>query len=269
MRHSNRFQTRRAARGGWKVFRARTNIKKQRKQRAQTADVDAFDSSTGIRVGKAMVVMVVLHVLAVAGFFAHNRWFEKADPVPRSRESTMLTPATPQTNDGRGQVYTCAPNDTFASVAAQFGISERQLRRANPTKRSLVDGTLLKVPAAVVMPDESLEDLVTENEIVRPVEPETSAGILVKPNRNPNLGRRAVETPSPRPQTEARAVPRAPQAQPAPQPVVTPAGRVHEVRTNDTLYRLSIKYGVSVDAIRRANGLQDNTIGIGQVLQIP
>jgi membrane-bound lytic murein transglycosylase D len=42
----------------------------------------------------------------------------------------------------------------------------------------------------------------------------------------------------------------------------------HSVKSGDTLYSLSKKYDVSVDQIKRLNGLLDNTLAIGQVLKI-
>ncbi|NJB85598.1 LysM repeat protein [Lewinella marina] len=43
---------------------------------------------------------------------------------------------------------------------------------------------------------------------------------------------------------------------------------VHEVAPGETLYAISRRYGVSVDEIKRANGLYDNTIFVGQRLKI-
>lgn len=43
----------------------------------------------------------------------------------------------------------------------------------------------------------------------------------------------------------------------------------HTVIKGDTLYNISKRYAVTVDAIQSANGLYGNTIGLGQVLTIP
>ena len=50
------------------------------------------------------------------------------------------------------------------------------------------------------------------------------------------------------------------------QPAVTTA---HTVTKGDTLYNISKRYAVTVDAIQSANGLYGNTIGLGQILTIP
>lgn len=45
--------------------------------------------------------------------------------------------------------------------------------------------------------------------------------------------------------------------------------QTHEVVKGETLFRLSRKYNVKVADIRKANGLIDNNINVGQVLKIP
>ena len=50
------------------------------------------------------------------------------------------------------------------------------------------------------------------------------------------------------------------------EPAVTTA---HTVAKGDTLYNISKRYAVTVDALQTANGLYGNTIGLGQVLTIP
>jgi len=45
--------------------------------------------------------------------------------------------------------------------------------------------------------------------------------------------------------------------------------RTYRVRSGDTLFRIALRYGVTVEAIRAANGLTSNTIYPGQVLVIP
>ena len=42
----------------------------------------------------------------------------------------------------------------------------------------------------------------------------------------------------------------------------------HRVRSGENLYRISLKYAVSVEQIRRLNGLQNNNIAVGQLLKI-
>jgi LysM repeat protein len=69
--------------------------------------------------------------------------------------------------------------------------------------------------------------------------------------------------------------PAAPTVLPSPSPVTAhpiqaaTAGRSHTVQSGDTLWGLSKKYGVSVEALRTMNALTTDTIKPGQTLKIP
>lgn len=59
---------------------------------------------------------------------------------------------------------------------------------------------------------------------------------------------------------------------PAPNPNPTPDGGdsfLYTVRSGDTLWLLSRRFGTTVDAIKRLNGLTSDNLQIGQVLRIP
>lgn len=49
----------------------------------------------------------------------------------------------------------------------------------------------------------------------------------------------------------------------------TPSTRYHTVKSGDTLWGISRRYGKSVSAIKSANGLRSDTIRSGQRLKIP
>ena len=52
--------------------------------------------------------------------------------------------------------------------------------------------------------------------------------------------------------------------------ILTPADPVHEVRPEDTLAGLALKYDVTVEEIRRTNSLWANdNVWPGQVLRVP
>ncbi len=76
----------------------------------------------------------------------------------------------------------------------------------------------------------------------------------------------AAETVPPTPTKEKPPTPTTPKAMP------TPAQRAqnHTISTGDTLYGISRRYGVSVEALAEANGLSpDAPLAVGQRLQIP
>jgi len=56
---------------------------------------------------------------------------------------------------------------------------------------------------------------------------------------------------------------------PAPKPKPKPSARYHTVRSGDTLFSLSKRYGTSVSRLKSVNGLSSDLIRIGQTLRIP
>lgn len=47
------------------------------------------------------------------------------------------------------------------------------------------------------------------------------------------------------------------------------SGKVHRVRSGDTLSEIARRYGTTVSKLRSANGLTSNRLRIGQELKIP
>ncbi len=88
---------------------------------------------------------------------------------------------------------------------------------------------------------------------------------------------RVASIPSPAPQSRTTPVPKPkPVAQPTPKPkpkpkpvVVKPRSTKHLVKKGDTLYGLARRYGTTVSAIQRANGLSGTLIREGKTLKIP
>ena len=61
-----------------------------------------------------------------------------------------------------------------------------------------------------------------------------------------------------------------PQPSPSPSPSPDPGNVIdYTVRSGDTLWLLASRYGTTVDAIKRLNGLTSDNLSIGQVLRIP
>jgi LysM repeat protein len=56
---------------------------------------------------------------------------------------------------------------------------------------------------------------------------------------------------------------------PSPVSTSTPAARRYTVKSGDTLSGIAATYGITVKAIKAANGLTGNVIRPGQVLVIP
>ena len=91
------------------------------------------------------------------------------------------------------------------------------------------------------------------------------------PRDSSSASSRPTTTPPPRPKPTVASTPPAPKPKPKPTPVKpkAPPPIRHTVVKGDTLYNLSRRYGTSVSAIQRANGIKGTTIRLGQRLVIP
>ncbi len=93
-----------------------------------------------------------------------------------------------------------------------------------------------------------------------------------EPKPDPKPQPRVVDRPKPKPVTTARVTPKPkprPVVKPKPKPKPKPKTIRHTVRKGETLYSLSKKYGTSVSAIQKANGLRGSTIQTGKSYIIP
>ncbi len=68
----------------------------------------------------------------------------------------------------------------------------------------------------------------------------------------------------PKPKTVAKTTPK-----PKPKPAAKPSTTSHTIKKGDTLYSLANRYGTSVAAIKRSNGLSSDLLRDGRTLRIP
>ena len=99
------------------------------------------------------------------------------------------------------------------------------------------------------------------------------------------LGKAAAPTPSPTPSPSPSIAPTptvsltpsvtepspsiAPTAVPTPSPTPAPTPHTYVVQPKDTLGQIAARFGTTVQAIKKANGLKSDVINVGQVLVIP
>ncbi|MBK1833774.1 LysM peptidoglycan-binding domain-containing protein [Roseibacillus ishigakijimensis] len=111
--------------------------------------------------------------------------------------------------------------------------------------------------------------------VVRSVvrEPQPAPRILTastKPAVAPKPVVKKVVAAVPQPAAKPKPAPKPVAAKPKPAPKpAAPSPRRHTVVKDDTLYSLSRRYGTTVAAIQKANGLGGTTIRLGQSLLIP
>lgn len=262
------------------------------------------DDGPNMKLARAFVVVLVLHIIAVAGLAAFNFFDDSKSKIgsdatlpakpltPAVKENGTATKMPPATDDrpfkleGMRAVTVEKPMST-ALFALQYGLTEEELLMAN-RHTPLVSGPLLKDEKIYIPDSASLQSDPIEKLPVAPVvDPPAVAG---SPSSSTPASREIVQPRPPKPETVAqnttvkntppptppkakpRVTPKPPQSKPSKPATQSSSGKFlsHKVRSGENLYRISRKYGVSQAAIQRANGITNPAmIRANQVLKIP
>jgi membrane-bound lytic murein transglycosylase D len=183
--------------------------------------------------------------------------------------------------------HTVARGETMSGIAKRYGVSTRLVTESNPRLRS----TRLRPGQRVIVPTGGALSSSVARRMADPVEPAAGSrsgfhrvrrgetlsglaaeyGVSVLQLRGWNalgardavrVGQHLRVAPPPRP--------RSPRAATSPSPASMAAARVHRVRRGETLMGLAKRYGVSVQALREANGLSaGDALPAGVTLRIP
>lgn len=199
---------------------------------------------------------------------------ESAKLAPRS----VVEISQPDSGNGSGyrevtKWHKVRRGETLASIANKYGVTTRQLRRWNGLKSSkvakgrnlkiIVREALPKQDAEPAKPDQGQVDVVYEDPNQLPdadseVSESAAAAAAVVAGAEPSEP--DVRADNPEPEYEEEADTQAP---------VQRKQSVHTVKKGDTLFAISKRYGVTVDALKQANGMKDNSLRVGQRLKIP
>ena len=272
MKTPRTIQTRRTRpKSGFRMLHAATRMSKKRKQRASTtAAPEDLGEVPGVGVARALVVILLLHVAAIAGIWLHNRWSEGADikaSVP------ALKGPLPPTRIAELRPYTVNVDDNYEKIARKHGVDREALEKVN-------EGKALEAGWVINLPNRRNEEIspadAMSGRVNPPVEEDPVYSLLerppiqtsdtdIHPGSEPgDLGE--VETNKP-----ILIKPRGPVTESTPTRRESGAsGRRHVVSNGDTLWRIAHNNGISVDALKRANPqVNVKVLKIGTSLVIP
>ena len=259
---------------GFRALYAKTGS--QRKMKAATATMDSHadleSDIPNVGMGRALLVILLLHVVAIAAIYVHMTFFgNKSEPVTEQALPTLAvnkveeievlpplvqTPApapapvvsqsvAPSTGSTHSQRYIVLTGDSYSRIAEVRNVDEVSLRALN-NDRPLRAGVVLDLPAELssrpVAVAESLDD----------PNPQTLA-VKVKPQR---VYPRAILV------DEDPVVSNMPSAQ--------DSGKTYTVQSGDTIWRICKRYSVSRENLMYLNGITDaNKLSVGVKLRIP
>lgn len=233
--------------------------------------------------------------LQVYNFIAQQDTILNHDAEKYARRD-IVQPSTgaPAQEDQKGEYVTesvtkyhkVKRGETLASIAKRYGVTESSIQKNNKlgNKKTLKRGQTLKIittqrvfkPApeqlaadtTTVTPTPQTDMAATnstdsvavtpENNIARVEQKNTAADTKVndavnkaKTNKNQNTKTQTTTKNNNKPKP------------------AKPATTVHKVQSGENLWRISNKYGLTVDEVKAANGLKNDNLSVGQELKIP
>ena len=162
------------------------------------------------------------------------------------------------------KIYTVKAGDTLSTIASRYGVSVVRLKRANRLSGdSLRIGDRLEIPTQVTVSDAPKRVAQSRTHRVRSGESLYTIGkrygVSVDRIKAANGLRRNTIRVGQELVIPARSSGSAAASE----------GKVHRVRSGDTLSEIARRYGTTVSKLRSANGLTSNRLRIGQELKIP
>lgn len=226
-------------------------------------EIEEYESEAepSMKLSQAFIVVLVLHVVAVAGIYGFNKLKEtSAKPVAAKKEASPVVAekapepvaeapvATPLAAEVSGQTYTVVAGDTLKKIASKFKTSIEALEKANNlTSTSIIrTGQVLVVGKGSAAPSASAS---------------AKAETVPLAQATPSV----VAKPVPVQPVAAKTAPE-PQAQES----KSSAGQSYVVAKGDNPYSIAKKFKVTQEALMKANNIDDpRKLKIGQSLAIP
>ncbi len=282
-------QTRRNKPSGskYRVLYAKTG-RKRRLHAATVATVDPHadleSDVPNMRVGRALLVILVLHIVAIAAVYIHSNYYGGDDePSTASKTPAVVTAAASASKPGApaaaapaavtepapelepaSQRYIVSTGDTYHRIAQARNVDERSLRALN-SNRPLRAGVVLDLPAEL-----SSRPVVVSN---TPSAPKPKPAV-VDGDRMPKSSPAPFRAKERYSDIDVSHAPRAIVVKPTIRHRVATgvkdSGKRYTIKSGDTLWRISNRFKVSRDSLLKLNGIKNpNKLYAGRTIKIP
>lgn len=246
----DKLQTKRQAKKGFRMLHARMTKKKQRVSAAANPDVLDQDVPN-VGVGRALTVILILHVIAIGAIYIGTQWNKGGDVVAEADTKAVASVDISKVNKALGHEWVQV-GDTYEVFAARHQVDAGELKALNGNAQ-IYAGKKLALPARKIVSSDAMSDQkqLSAGAVSERPEIETPAGVappkavLVKPMRNPNTVPRAI-------------------------PVVEASGETYVVKGGDSVWRICNRYGIKEADLLKINRLSDpRKLREGMTLKIP
>jgi LysM repeat protein len=238
--------------------------------RAATADYDLedYEEETGpnMRFSHAVFVVLVLHVIAVAGVFAFNSIkarqvaagggaevsASKAEAAAVARLGGAAAASARQEG-----THTVVAGDTLTRIAALHGTTVEALEKENSitTYSTIRVGQVLRIPKGSTKPAAP-----------KPI----PARVIATTSKSVAAAKPASSAKAPASPGNFTAVTKPANTEPAPTAASGKTPETYTVEKGDNPYSIARKFGVSYQKLIEINSIEDPTkIQIGQILKLP
>ena len=292
----------------YRVLYAKTG----RKRRLHAATTATAEQHAGmgtdvpnISVGRALFVILILHVLAVAAIYIHSAFFGKASDVTANEgqqalqdpAAMVIAPTAPaakkqvakkkaptlQAATGRHIVVT---GDTYPLIAQNRNVSVKALRALN-NNQALRAGIVLDLPAELSARPVNPAPAVVATKATPAAKPKTmpksvskkvaqaaQEPVAIKVKKSAQVVKAiAISEDSATASNKAYDVSNAPKAQiiePVAVSSVQDSGKTYTIKPGDTLWGISSRLKVSRDHLLELNNIKDpNKLYSGRTIKVP
>jgi LysM repeat protein len=258
---------------------ARTNKRKSHRAATSASPADFEGDVPNLGITRALVVILLIHVVAILGIFIHSYRIEEKPPAaaeaerPEVREmSSAAEPegvAGPRIREDDSE-YTVGSGETYGSIAERFGLDESELRVANDNL-PLRQGRRLRIPPQTITAVEPPEIRALRGEPASSGAGESAtASAASSPSEEAPPQAIRVE---PRVEAgdwlETDAARRADGREPV-SGVDANGAATYKVEPGDTFWGISQRYNTTPERLMKHNGIDDpRKLRIGMTLKIP
>lgn len=213
---------------------------------AKRAEEDYYAEEPNVRLSRAFVVVLLLHVVAVGGIFSFSALKDRQQISPPGQGDSANSKSTVRSGSGSphpsgelsqaaNTVHKVKGGETLASIAPQYGLTVRDLEQAN----NLKPGASLAVGHDLVIPEVSK---------MKPVPLDVQK--LVESSRQSGTKSQSATS--------------------APEKPADDGGKSYVVQRGDSPAAIAKKFKISYPELLKANNIEDpKKLQIGQKLIIP